>query len=57
MKITSGNGEIKNSLPNKYQDSNFETAFMTEDERGAQKEKFDRNRLSEDDLDRIMACS
>jgi len=57
MKITAEKRETKNSLPKKRSIVSYETAFKTRDDRSALKLRFDKNNISEDDLDRIMACT
>jgi len=57
MKTTAGKRETKNNLPKKRSNVSYETAFKNQDNRNALKLRFDKNNISEDDLDRIMACS
>jgi len=57
MKTTSEKRETKNKLPKKRSNVNYEVIFKTQDYRSTLKLRFDKNNISEDDLDRIMACS
>lgn len=55
MKTLAGNGRGKNPPAKKRYSINSGAAIKTKNERGVQKEKFDRNYFSEDDLDRMQA--
>ena len=57
MKAMLGKGGIKNSQSKKNQSISSEAASKVKDEKNTQMEKFDRNNISEADLDRIMAFS
>jgi len=56
MKTMIGNGKVNNNPSGKHNSINSEATFSDKDDRGADEERFDRNCLSEYDLDRIMAC-
>ena len=47
----------RNKPPKKRSNVNSEVVFKAKERRGASQEKYDSDRLSEDDLDGIMAVS
>ena len=56
MKTLTVNEVVKVNRAKKDNTVNPEAIIKLKTERGVRKEKFDRNFLSEDDLDRILAC-
>ena len=55
MKTMLVNGGNKKNPSKKHYSINSEAAYTIKDERGIQEEEYDRDSLSEDDLDRILA--
>ena len=57
MKTTKGNMEKLNKPAGKFYNFNYEVILKTEGERRKPKERFDKDHLSEEDMDRILALA